>query len=68
MASYVSWGRGRSALDAMIQGHEKVDYVKENRRKIKENTNMNHDKKLMMPARREKIVHVQNSAVVLVSA
>ena len=52
----------------MIQGHAKVEYVKENRRKIKENINMNREKKLMMPGRRREIVHVQNGAVALISA
>ena len=55
-------------MHAMMQGHAKVEFVMENRRKVKENTNMNHELKRMMPKREKRIVHVQIGAVALVSA
>ena len=68
VASSVSWGRGRSALNAMIQGHTKVEYVKENRRKTKEDTNMIPKKKRKMPNEEREIELEQIGAVALISA
>ena len=55
-------------MDAMIQGHAKVEHVKENRRKRRENINMIRRKKLKMPKEEREIEHVQIGAVALISA
>ena len=55
-------------MDAMIQGHAKVEHVKENRRKRKGNINMIHRKKRKMPKEEKEIEHVQSGAVALISA
>ena len=52
----------------MIQGHVKVEYVKENRRKTKEDTNMIQKKKQKMPNEEREIELEQIGAVALISA
>ena len=55
-------------MDAMIQGHAKVEHVKENRRKRRENINTIRRKKRKMPNEEKETEHVQSGAVALISA
>ena len=55
-------------MNAMIQGHTKVEYVKENRRKTKEDTNIIQKKKRKMPNEEREIELEQIGAVTLISA